>query len=143
MKVLFLDIDGVLNYLTYKSSLPYPLSEFDPLLISKLNLILEKTGAKLVLSSDWRFMEGIENIFKSVGIISKIYGITPSGKGKSRGHEIKMWMEGKEITRYCILDDLPKDSFLPVQLGNYIHINPNTGLTDKDVREAINLLKPL
>lgn len=58
MKVLFLDIDGVLNSDTFyinrpkeTKQLPYPLSEFDPACVERLNRIFSETKARLVISS--------------------------------------------------------------------------------------------
>jgi len=44
MKVLFLDVDGVIN-------IP---AGMDPNLLENLRGVIETTGAKIVLSSDWR-----------------------------------------------------------------------------------------
>ena len=60
MKAVFLDIDGVLNYTQWYVSDRNPGNldgkegDIDPLCADRVNLICEKTGAKIVLSSDWR-----------------------------------------------------------------------------------------
>ena len=54
MKLLFLDIDGVLNGHVYN-----PLAQsniIDPKCVANLNYILMETGADIVLSSAWRYM---------------------------------------------------------------------------------------
>ena len=150
IKILFLDIDGCLNHQEFYKNrsnnkivqdLPYPLNEFDPVCVSLINDILDKTKSKLVLSSDWRFTEGIENIFKAVGFKHKIYSITPYGMGKKRGEEIKTWLEQhSNINIYCIIDDLPKEHFLKEQYPYFVKINPNNGITIENCNKIISIL---
>jgi hypothetical protein len=54
MKVVFLDIDGVLNCSKTNNprKLPYVI---DPKLLKRLKRLLRRTGAKVVLSSTWRY----------------------------------------------------------------------------------------
>lgn len=67
MKFLFLDIDGVLNTGCYQDLLMKSGQDiideegalFDPIAIENLKYIVEKTSAKIVLTSTWR-MDGIE-----------------------------------------------------------------------------------
>ena len=62
--------------------------------------------------------------------------------GTQRGEEIKTWMdkesEKNEIESYVILDD--DSDMLPEQMSNFIHIDGQVGLTDKDVFAAIEIL---
>ena len=57
MKIIFLDIDGVLNVI------PQGRDEygaiFHPEFVANLKHIIDKTGAKLVISSTWR-MSGLK-----------------------------------------------------------------------------------
>ena len=53
MKVLFLDVDGVIN-------IP---AGMDPNLLENLRGVIETTGAKIVLSSDWRLTVRLYLIF--------------------------------------------------------------------------------
>lgn len=55
MKVLFLDVDGVIN-------IP---AGMDPNLLENLRGVIETTGAKIVLSSDWRRTVRLYFIFLS------------------------------------------------------------------------------
>lgn len=82
MKILFLDIDGVVNHQEFYErrandetikSLPYPLCEFDPLVVNRINYILDETNSKLVISSSWRFNEHLQNIFDNVGFKHNIF----------------------------------------------------------------------
>lgn len=146
MKVLFLDIDGVLNsdhfYVNRPKEikhLPYPLSEFDPECVKRLNKILDVTGARLVLSSSWRHDGTVYNVLRRAGITHDIWDITPYEMDKPRGHEIRKFLEEhKEIDSYVILDDIP--NMLPEQKSHFVNTNPCRGLTDEDMEKAINIL---
>ena len=60
MKIIFLDNDGVLNYTNWYVSDQNPgnLSgqdgDIDPLCVDRVLRICKETGAKIVMSSDWR-----------------------------------------------------------------------------------------
>lgn len=54
MKIIFLDIDGVLN--CEKTPNPRKLRYIvDPKLLKRFERLIERTGAKVVLSSTWRY----------------------------------------------------------------------------------------
>lgn len=106
MKVLFLDIDGVLNsqnwfgYMQYciKNNMynrvmnfvdtpdeytEYKLTMLDDRAIANLNRIVEETGCKIVLSSSWRCLwnpnenERTIEALKLKGFKYDFYGLTP------------------------------------------------------------------
>ena len=175
MKVLFLDIDGVLNsenwfgYRLYciknnmfnevinfvntnDERIKYKLSMIDDRAIANLNRIIEETGCKVVLSSSWRSCVEAENtlteyLLKLKGFKYEFYDVTPrlwfSDFSIRRGEEIKLWMdkesENHEIESFVILDDDYSD-ILPEQMNNFIHVDGQVGLTDKDVFTAIEIL---
>lgn len=120
MKVIFLDIDGVLNHQKwYKTRIEikqgtdnkdwsdrYPFYEFDPESVKVLNYIIENTGAKVVISSTWRHgrtVSDLQHILNSVGFNGEIIDTTPSlnariGKESAgytvpRGCEIDWWLD--------------------------------------------------
>ena len=116
MKVIFLDIDGVLNHYywyrerRFKCKLPHPLDDFDPKSVSYLNNITDITGAKIIISSSWRFDPDIVNILHKVGITGEIIGCTPDlyniYGSLCRGKEIDVVLNKRpDIERYIILDD--------------------------------------
>lgn len=152
-RVLFLDIDGVLNSDYYfkerpdEDNRPYPLSEFDPVLIRRLNQILiDGKVTDLVVSSDWRFTEGLDNIFQEVGILDPFHhknekldyiGYVPD-EDHRRGYEIRHYLSRNTVDSYCILDDM--EFFLNDQQSNLVLTDWRVGLTDKDVITAIKIL---
>jgi hypothetical protein len=108
MKVIFLDVDGVLNstdffhrkYEERGGRAPKNLREHDQLdldAIKCLNAIIERTGARVVISSTWRLRKDFRQIIrllKRQGLKGRILGRTPrlSGEGIVRGHEIAAWL---------------------------------------------------
>ena len=145
MKVLFLDIDGVLNSDTFYLNrpkevkhLPYPLSEFEPACVARLNRILAETKAHLVVSSSWRHDAFIDRVLDRAGIKPKMWDITPYGMGRPRGYEIKKFLhEHPDIENYVILDDVA--NMLPEQQSHFVQTKYYYGLTD-DAEKAINIL---
>lgn len=164
MKILFLDVDGVLNNtLTYTrihrawkesgeatrgSEFGWPMGHLDAILVPNLNPIVEQTGCQIVLSSSWRIIAKIPDFRSWVSqkgfkypdsIIDRTrrsVGDDPDG----RGNEIKDWLAGHpEVTAYVILDD---DSFdiIRVHPNNFVHTNGKEGLTEEKVKEAITIL---
>lgn len=149
MKALFLDIDGVLNHEDFfvkraekaenNEFLSYPLDQFDPLCVERVNRILDETEAKLIISSSWRFTKGLDNILTTVGFKHPIHDTTPYIPNKIRGEEIDLWLNNhKDFDRYVILDD-DKD-FLRKQKPYFVHTSRKDGLTDKLTEKAIRIL---
>lgn len=160
MKVIFLDIDGVLNNQDYlialnkdpekrKVILPeggrMAYSEMiDTRAVELLNVITSTTGAKLVLSSTWRKLHPWDDLvwmFEHRGVTGELIGKTPSG-GRSRGHEIKMWLDKHpEVTHFVVLDD---DSDVYPYESHFVKTRfqgENAGLQRGHVERAIELLR--
>lgn len=164
MKIIFLDIDGVLNHEAFYVKrhaeqqtiiyVPkdYPLSEFCPDAIENLNSLIEQTGAKVVISSTWRHgktVEQLQEILKKVGFKGEVIGKTPDMRNRSvfRGNEIHRWLSdnekliGKspsEYRNYVILDD--DSDMLFWQRNNFIKVDYSVGLTKGVVFQAAKIL---
>jgi hypothetical protein len=118
MKVLFLDIDGVLNsdnWYNYHTESPSmgPLGDLmeciDPRAISMVNRIVDYTNCVLVLISSWRCVHPITLINRALserGLNCYLFGATPS-LGKTRGYEIGAWLDlwPRMPESWAILDD--------------------------------------
>lgn len=113
MKVLFLDIDGVLN--SWRTSLafggmPFNIigadrAKFDEVAVRLIAAICKRAGASIVLSSSWRQEDYWDRIGDALGL--PIVDRTPQVFGATRGDEIAMWLGGHpEVIRYAILDDM-------------------------------------
>lgn len=103
MKVLFLDIDGVVNSRSttdFRNNL-YPIDPYMAFLVGKIQL---DTGCDVVLSSSWRLHpDGVAAVEERV---VKVIDKTPLIVKGSRGDEINLWLKGHpEVTRHAILDD--------------------------------------
>lgn len=152
MKILFLDIDGVLNSgeyiqsLRYKkrSELGFPDCDLDPVAIQHLNRLCRVTGAKIVISSTWREFDDCIPALKRNGLKAPIVGKTPNlqriNRSCSRGEEIDSWEGWKlhKLDNYLILDD--DSDMLPKQKDNFIQTNPRQGLTEEITNIAIKKL---
>ena len=134
MKVIFLDIDGVLN--VYCQSRDKYGCNFHQHLIDNLQTLIDATDAKIVISSSWR-VDGLDRM-QSMWIDRKLPGtvidITPDlyftysdARGDdnySRGDEIKLWLDNNpDITNYVILDD--DNDMLPDQMDRFVQTNHN------------------
>jgi len=162
VKVIFLDIDGVLNSQLYAekhlgednqadSSVPHPMSEIDPVSVGFLNSLIEDTGAVVVVSSTWRLnrsVEELQDILNQRGFTGKIVGLTPSlhrlEPAMLRGNEIYKWIEDniqyeeRESLPYVIFDD--DSDMLYWQRNNFILVDAYCGLTPNQIYKAKRIL---
>lgn len=158
-KYIFLDIDGVLNSNDYFSSLEHikrskkllderfspsiahNVSYIDPVAVENLNKLVKDTGAKVVVSSTWRFSPDLSEIFKISGVEAPIFSITPSSRSRIRGEEIQAWLDKKAESpyKYVILDD--DSDMLRDQLPYFIQVDwMARGLSENDVKLATKIL---
>ena len=151
MKVIFLDVDGVLNCRHTRTRTSDGWCFVDDYLVARLRELLDLSGARLVLSSTWR--EGWNQEDESKNDISFIelrdkfreFGIEIFDRtGEMRQYR---WQSIQEyfarpredpIEHYVIIDDWD-------DMGEYsdhlVWTNPSTGLTDADVTEALRILE--
>lgn len=147
-KIIFLDIDGVLNSIDlslYKRSSEVEptrlLNNVDPIRVGILKWIVDMTDAKIVISSSWRhgktpdwfigFFEGFNWCFPPV------IGCTPDLDG-IRGEEVKTYLDANynEPPPHVIFDD--DSDFYEDQ--PFIHVSRITGLSLKHAIKAIDYL---
>lgn len=138
MKVIFLDFDGVMNSREwcYANSSQYHLEPIDPKSAAVLDQIIEKTAARIVISSVWR-ADGVgacKRYLAKAGFKNHASVISRTGNGNlGRGAEIEDWLEeskslGYDITHYVILDDDVFD--MGTQLPKTVWIDRESGLTE-------------
>ena len=143
MKVIFLDIDGVLNCKQTPNPRKFPFI-VDPVLLNRLNDLLKLTDAQVVLTSNWRY--------DPAGMFSaKHYGIpfidtTPDLPNEPRCNPILDWVRRHpDVERFIVIDDeddqldaLPL--FQPSRSAGITHEMVDAaadylnGKTDKDMR---------
>ena len=145
MKVIFLDFDGVLNsnkyFINSTENQPFFLEDEK---MELLKNIIKETNAKIVLSTSWREIWGIDleiskklkEYFDSYNI--DIFDVTPC-INYNRVHEINFWIKQHKIRSFVILDDIT---------GPWYNLESNVivtnidfqGLTEEHVKKAINIL---
>lgn len=147
MKIIFLDIDGVLNNEYTKAFAPSGALFVSDRLLKNLSKIVKVTGAEIVLSSSWRldWVKGketkdflaLQSKLKDFSI--ELFDKTPLIKnGANRGAEIEEWLKyHPEVENYVILDD---ESNLFSSNEHLILTNSYYGLTESITDQVISLL---
>ena len=168
-KVIFLDIDGVLNS---NRTLYEDISLEDDLILN-LKEIVNKTKAKIILSSSWRLStEAVATLMDKLdkfGLV--ISGMTCDGVDldwlekyefdatkkyldtkfdyaenrqikitHDRGAEIFKWLHYQDDCTYVILDDEIEDIKLYFNELVIVKTSYKTGLTKEDVKKAVQIL---
>ena len=152
MKVIFLDIDGVLNSSVYDRQRSENDGNIDRTRLWLLKKLVDKTGAKIVLSSSWRnhweknydecddVGKKIIMDFASAGL--EIYDKTPKVGYLERSEEIRMWLkENPEVKSFVIFDDNRygwgdlSENFI---LTNY---RIGRGLEEEHIKQALEIIK--
>jgi len=148
-KIILLDIDGVLN-VDFPSHDEYGRC-FHPNFVDNLKYIIDETGAKIVISSTWRFsgLVIMKEMWEKRNLPGEVIDITPHIDICKRGEEIEYWLKNNEVDSYVIIDD--DNDMLENQQQNFVktsknvshedNINNGMGLTLKCAEKAIKILK--
>jgi hypothetical protein len=161
LKVVFLDVDGVLNTGNYiieqynKTGKPHSghHSEFDPICMKNLKDLVDETDAYIVISSTWRLGnhetdEGwmaLMDRLNDYGLKDRVIGCTPDLSRKynsmcCRGYEIQKWLDDnkdKNIGGFVIIDD---DSDMYHLMNKLAKCSFKDGFTFKVKRKALKIL---
>lgn len=146
MKIIFLDIDGVLNSVQHSVSLRKQGSAYDAAGINKTSLgllkwVCEVTKAEIIISSSWRRQgeDWIKGVFAAHNWwYPPIIGITPILKGH-RGEEIQDVLNNNpDIEKYVIIDD--DSDMLDEQKSFFVHTDALVGFTIYDALKCIDIL---
>ena len=149
IKIIFLDIDGVLNI--------YNESHINKIHLTRLVNIINNTNSKIVLSTSWRNLiqkrRELWNEFEKVGIlkekviVSNKYEMTPDlCPFQHRTDEIMITLDNIKkkfnVKSWLILDDmdlLNRGTKINRKriINNFIRCNSKCGLTNKQMKEAI------
>lgn len=170
MKIIFLDVEGVLNtketyeriYRIYGHTTMID-TEIDKFRLGYLKTIIDNTGAKIVLSSSFRYFftkeddklyptslkgKKLYDNFKRFGI--EIYDITPTNMN-SREEQIKEWLlNNDDVESFVIIDDDPNDFYelydnliqTSTMRKNYLlsFMKESTGLCEQHIDEVVDKL---
>jgi hypothetical protein len=167
MKILFLDIDGVLNSWDWwtrraalhesrddgderpihdrLSHLVLPVhreEDFDPIAVARLNAFIERTGATIVVSSTWRkgrTLQELIDVMRFFGVTGPIFDKTPELNTR-RGREIDHWLKshGTMVEKFAIVDD---DSDMDPHMDRLVKTEFATGLLDEHCERLAKLLE--
>ena len=160
MKLLFLDIDGVLNVHDFNKESMSGVIHRDK--VERVNEILRRTDARVVLSSAWRYfvhrdemdLTGLDWLLRSHGLIhGRLDGITRKDRlnfaycgdpskwyidGNERSDQVLEYLEPRSVESYVVIDDL--DLGFSKREMNFIHTDGLVGITDEHVQKAIEIL---
>lgn len=137
MKIIFLDVDGVLN--SVQDNFSWTIESDKHLIL--LACIVRRTNAKIVVSSSWRNCGLLDTLKKRLeDFFMSIYDKTCCSEHGIRGLEIKDWLDNhSDIESFVILDDEAFDikSYFP---NNFVKTNEEVGLQKEDVEKCIAIL---
>lgn len=144
-KLLFLDVDGVLNgFVDLWDEPPIGADK-----VARLKRIVDEFGCDVVLSSSWRVFSHLRRelvpVLSEAGI--ELVGDTPDLIRCSRGHEIKSWVDDEvadDPVCVVVLDD-DVDARVEGVPSNWKYLFVNTsfkeGLTDLNVEEVLGFFR--
>lgn len=153
LKIIFLDFDGVMDTAYYdhvlaKEGKPghdeYGIV-FDPNSVKNLKLIIDQTGADIVVTSSWKYFMSYKDfldMWKARKLPGFVTDVTPTIKTcRYRGDEIDAWLsECQTDCEYVIIDDLDSDNFNAHQVSRRLLVNPYYGIDETIAERAIMLL---
>lgn len=147
MKIIFLDIDGVLNSHQWIRANEHLLKtqqlsmhvDLDKEAVARLERLVKQTEAKIVISSTWRIvhsLSSLRDILGRHGFTGEVIDKTPK-LNIARGLEIQQWLDKNPVESFVILDDSSDMAHL---LNKLVRTSFDDGLQDKHVEAAIELL---
>lgn len=153
MRVVFLDVDGVLNKAGCKVKTPSGFYFVEDEKVLLLKELVEKTNSKLVLSSTWRqgwedLNNGVDSTdskdfvllrdkLKEFGL--ELYDYTSCPITSDRGSKIKEWLENHfdEVDSVLVLDD---ESNIKPFNKFFVRTSFSDGLKEKHVKKGMEVL---
>ena len=161
MKIIFLDIDGVLNSMAYfKQNKGVSHAEISDYHLQMLAKIYHTCNAKIVLTSSWRELDDSPDIHVNAHyqyLLDELarYDMYIADKtpviDMNRPLEIKTWLDNQpnknEIVFVSLDDDFSKNSYDKYGIGDYLVKTTfygddiyESGLQQKHVDKAIEIL---
>ena len=169
-KIIFLDLDGVLNTANYYDRLQHehlPTEDifgtlFDPKAVEQLSHIIDSTNAKIVISSSWRY-SGIANMramWKARQLPGEIYDITSlhvaddyiQSQMENNPNDFDLYdamILAREMEIALWLEEHPEVTNYVIlddldsfrqHEAHLVKINPKTGITNDDAEQVITIL---
>lgn len=146
MRVVFLDFDGVLNCHDYLCSLDersLPHHDLCPDRIARVNRICDATGARIVVTSQWRHGRNVvdlQHLLERRGCTAPIVDRTDVGGSAHRGDQIADWIRDHDVDEFVVIDDLGGPCLSPV--GDHLVQTSyeDGGLCEEHVERAVDML---
>lgn len=154
MKVIFLDIDGVLNNQQTNAKTPVGFIGINNSLLKRFSKLVKETNARIVLSSTWKKEWHRDERFctedgkymvkkfrqQKLLIFDKIKDV--NGRLSLRGASIMQYLENHpEVEEWVVIDDDEFDfAKYPEIMDRFVHTDNLKGLVEDDVQKAIGLL---
>ena len=150
MKIVFLDIDGVLNSWRYDQMRISLQDNIDETRLPLLYKIVSSTDAKIVLTSSWRkhwerdsdkadsIGQNLNQLFEKYGLV--IFDKTIELLDNNRTDEIRDWLANNSVEQFAIIDDI---AFGWEELESHLvrtNYRIGRGLNDPHVSQAISIL---
>ena len=135
MKVIFLDIDGVLNHT--KTVRGWGKMRFvDTRKMLRVKEICDRTGAKVVISSSWRWGTQEDALPED----KRQWLCFIEECDKHQGSEIMKWlMLHSSVTDYVVIDDIPYDMHMVKE--HFVLTKDHIGLNNERKEKAIEILE--
>ena len=162
-KIMFLDIDGVLNHETgYRNGncKPYEMNghiyeAFDPTSKELLNKLIELTGADIVISSSWRSdgLGAMQELWSHENMLGEVIGITPSlpavfsasldclgSTSMPRGIEIDAWLNSRGY-RHINGDSVQQEKYMEQsKISQYVIIDDDSDMLYNQRKHFVHVL---
>ena len=148
MKVVFLDIDGVLNN-TKRFRAPKGTYVLDPIACGMFVKFVEDNRIAVVLSSTWRLYEDHVLFLTQAGILDNLHEdgqtleleMEDKWQPPTRADEVQEWLNRHpEVTHYVIFDDW-ENGFTEKHAKHFIKTNEHLGLQPEHINKAIEILE--
>ena len=144
VKIIFLDIDGVLNN---DNTPPYPKgwpeSHIHDDLVAKVERLAQQSGAKIVMSTSWRAKFSapeFQELLGKKGLTAEIIDCTPlKFSYRDRSGDIRDWLDDNAelgVEKFVALDDVQMYNMN----GHLVLTDYHKGITDDDVEKALKIL---
>ena len=150
MKLIFLDVDGVIN--STRSAVAYGnfpsppdgyhrYSKFDDIAVRMIRRACKECDAQIVLSSTWRLCSDEEFMAFRKTLKLPMGACTPRLIGEKRGVEIKQWLDSHpqhNVEKYAIVDD--DSDMLPEQINNFVKVDGRNGFSFGNYQRLVEIL---
>lgn len=143
MKIIFLDIDGVLTSLRTCTALDGGgmWTEFDPVGVAIIKRLCENHNYKIVISSTWRW-GNVDKLHQQLEKHDLKKFLHKDWKtdllNTNRGAEVQKWLNEHPGTEYLIFDD--DSDFTDEQRRFHIHTDSMNGITDANIMDITKRL---